>query len=162
MPLGFDNRTCEFWLLDMDVVNPTVDDLTRIAAVPRGAEITGAVQVDENTILVNSQHPSSANPFPYNHSLTVAISGFAGKVATALVDDVEDGSGFRVYPNPVSENLFFDEVMKEVTVLDMTGKVISTKENANSINFSNWAKGIYIVKATNQLGAVQSKKIVKN
>lgn len=71
------NRMCEIYALDMDIQNPTIDDLIRISAVPVGAEITGAQQTsDGKTLLVNSQHPSSANPFPFNNSLTYAIHGW--------------------------------------------------------------------------------------
>lgn len=161
MPLGFDNRTCELWLLDMDIVNPTPADLTRIAAVPRGAEVTGAIQIDENTMFVNSQHPSSGNPAPFDHSLTIALHGFDGQLATAIVPGVDPETGIRMYPNPVSQNLFFDNTMKEVSVFDLNGRLISTKENANSVNFSNWAQGMYIVKAQTMSGEVVSTKILK-
>ncbi|MEM7656184.1 MAG: alkaline phosphatase PhoX, partial [Bacteroidota bacterium] len=71
------NRTCELWALDMDVQNPTVQDLIRITQVPLGAEVTGAQQTsDGKTLLVNSQHPSGSNPFPFNNSLTFAIHGW--------------------------------------------------------------------------------------
>jgi hypothetical protein len=71
------NNTCEMWALDMDVANPTVDDLIRITQVPLGAEVTGAQATsDGKTLLLNAQHPAGSNPFPYNNSLTIAIHGW--------------------------------------------------------------------------------------
>ncbi|MCI4669547.1 MAG: DUF839 domain-containing protein [Bacteroidia bacterium] len=71
------NSTCELWALDMDVPFPGVEDLIRIGQVPLGAEVTGAQQTpDGKTLLVNSQHPRTTNPFPFNNSLTYAIHGW--------------------------------------------------------------------------------------
>ncbi len=76
VPAGVNNSTCELFLLDMDM-EPKVENLIRIGQVPLGAEVTGVVPTsDGKTLLVNSQHPSKSNPFPYNNSLTYAINGF--------------------------------------------------------------------------------------
>jgi len=76
-PAGVSNRTCELYALDMDITNPTIDDLIRVSIVPVGAEVTGGQgTADGHTLFVNSQHPSSNNPFPYNNSLTYAINGW--------------------------------------------------------------------------------------
>ncbi len=162
MPLGVSNRTCELWLLDMDVVNPTVDDLTRIGAVPIGAEVTGAIQLDGNTILVNSQHPdANINEFPFNNSLTIALSGFGEDISTDIVELIDAESNISVYPNPVSQNLFFSETMKSVTVFTIDGKQISHKERANSVNFQTWTQGVYVVRLVDQEGNVYSSKVIK-
>ncbi|MDX2305140.1 MAG: DUF839 domain-containing protein [Microscillaceae bacterium] len=81
VPAGVNNSTCELWLYDMDKYVPgevaKVSDLIRISTVPQGAEVTGAIQTPDGvSLLVNSQHPSSSNPFPFNNSLTYAINGF--------------------------------------------------------------------------------------
>ncbi|MEO0896276.1 MAG: alkaline phosphatase PhoX [Bacteroidota bacterium] len=71
------NSTCELWALDMDVPYPSINDLIRITQVPLGAEVTGAQQTPDGiSLLVNSQHPRSTNPFPFNNSLTFAIHGW--------------------------------------------------------------------------------------
>ncbi|MEO1713009.1 MAG: hypothetical protein AAFU60_06705, partial [Bacteroidota bacterium] len=42
-----------------------------------GAEVTGAQPTSDGfSLLVNSQHPRTSNPFPFNNSLTYAINGF--------------------------------------------------------------------------------------
>lgn len=82
---GIRHRMCEIFLLDLTIENPTVDDLIRLTATPLGAEITGAMPTpDGKSLLVNSQHPSGANPFPFNHSLTFAIHGFDELTVTGL------------------------------------------------------------------------------
>ncbi len=89
VPAGYTNPTCEMYMLDMKIKNPTVDDLIRISITPVGAEITGACPTpDGKTLLVNSQHPSSSNPFPYNNSLTYAITGW--DAAVSAVEKIEE------------------------------------------------------------------------
>jgi secreted PhoX family phosphatase len=51
MPEGISNRLCELYLLPVEARNADVDELVRITAIPAGAEITGGIQIDENTIL---------------------------------------------------------------------------------------------------------------
>lgn len=72
------NNTCEMYLLDASLTNPTIDDLTRIMVGPKGAELTGGNGTpDGKVILVNIQHPK-ASVFPYTngHGVTVALSGW--------------------------------------------------------------------------------------
>jgi len=147
MPRGMANRTCELWLLDLEVENPTVADLIRITAVPLGAEVTGAAATtDGRTLLVNSQHPSSDNPFPFNHSLTFAISGWSDAAMVtsnnAIIPD--QAEAFSIYPNPVSRTVFFDEIT-DVALYDMTGKRIKVKRNTKSINVSDLTAGTYVI-----------------
>ena len=158
-PRYISGRICELWLLDMEVENPTYDDLTRIAAVPIGAEVTGAIAIDENTMLVNSQHPDGRLDFPFNNSLTFALHGFEA-AATSNAIQIDEASGITVYPNPVSRNLFFNENMKNIKVVDMTGRVVAEKAEGNNINFSNWADGIYIVTVEKD-GQIFSTRVVK-
>ncbi len=89
------NSTCELWALDMEVAGPMfaqavangentaalapqfLDLAVRISTTPLGSEVTGAQQTsDGKTLLVNSQHPRTTNPFPFNNSLTYAINGW--------------------------------------------------------------------------------------
>lgn len=144
MPRGMSNRTCEMYLLDMTIENPTVADLTRMTAVPLGAEITGAAAIGGNTILSNSQHPSGDNPFPYNNSLTFAITGFSD-IETSTGQVIPDQkSKFNVYPNPVSRVINLDEVT-DVAIYDLNGKRVMVKENTNAVNVSTLAAGTYVI-----------------
>ena len=144
VPAGITNRTCEIYLLDMRVPQPTLNDLTRIAVVPLGAEVTGAIGTpDGKTLLFNSQHPSSSNPFPYNHSLTMAIHGF-DQITDDItsVPEVDGDDAFSIYPNPVSRTLYLSE-QADVAIYDATGKRIRVHRAVTTINISGLAKGIY-------------------
>jgi len=162
MPRGItENRTCELWLLDMNIENPTVDDLVRITAVPRGAEVTGAIATpDGKTMLVNSQHPSSSNPFPFNNSLTFAITGwteFEPATTPNKVEIEENNEAFAIYPNPVSRTIFLDKAT-DIAIYTIDGKRLQVVNNTKSVNVSNLSAGTYVI--MNSEGAAR-KFIVK-
>jgi hypothetical protein len=141
---GSNQTICESYLLDMSVPNPTFANLVRFAACAPGAEITGAIALDSKTMLVNSQHPASTNTFPYNNSLTYAISGWDG-LPTALSDIKKAGTPtFSVYPNPVARELNLDKVM-DVAIYDMTGKRISVHRDVKTVDVTGLNSGVYII-----------------
>jgi len=155
-PEGISNRTCELFLLSADLMDATIDDLVRITAVPRGAEITGAIQISPNTILVNSQHPSANNPFPYNHSLTMAIHGFAGlKTQDLIVPEVdqvdvlinkseEKSEAITVYPNPTTREIFLNETT-DFAIYNSNGQRLAVYRNKSQADVSNFAPGNYFI-----------------
>ncbi len=145
-------RTCELFLLDMSIANPSVTDLMRIGVFPKGSEVTGAIAIDEKTILVNSQHPSGSNPFPYNNSLTLAITGFDRTTVSLKEFTVED---FSVFPNPVARELNFSRVT-DVAIYNNNGQRIRVYRGAKSIDVSDLASGIYYL----QNGEGQTLKFI--
>jgi uncharacterized protein len=69
----------EVYFLDMSIENPTVDDLIRFAAAPKGSEGTGAIFLPGGAMILNIMHPSKNNPPPFHRSCTVLIEGFGKK-----------------------------------------------------------------------------------
>ncbi|TXB63857.1 T9SS type A sorting domain-containing protein, partial [Vicingus serpentipes] len=67
-----------------------------------------------------------------------------------------------VYPNPVRENLFISNLCEEciVNIYSSTGQLVFSG-NTNSINASNWKKGIYEVIIINVEGVKYSSRIIK-
>lgn len=147
VPNGYSNRTCELFLYDMRDETPSVADLVRISVVPQGAEITGAVaSKDGKTVFVNSQHPSSSNPFPYNYSLTYAITGW--DQLTASLEEVEENKEqFEVYPNPVSQTLNF-KVAGDFALYNAQGQRMQVYRNVSQIDVSTLPAGIYYIQNT--------------
>ncbi len=147
MPYGISNRACEMFLLDATIESPTVKDLIRITAVPQGAEITGAISTPSGkAILVNSQHPQSSemvNDYPYNHSLTMAITGLEGVVSQTEAPTL-DATTFTVYPNPVSRELHLSKVT-DVAIYDSMGRRVLVSRNSDRIDLSSLSTGTYIV-----------------
>lgn len=154
-PAGISNRLCEMYILDLSITNPSIDDLIRISAVPAGAEITGAIQTpDGNSLLVNVQHPSTDNPFPYNHSLTYAIHGFNSIDVDNLTNpnpvDLSYGTSqseteaFSVYPNPTTRTVFLNNVT-DVAVYNNAGQRVLVKRNTMEVEVGHLNPGVYYI-----------------
>lgn len=150
-PLEYpDDRMCEMYILDMAISDPTIDDLIRLTQTPRGAEITGAcATTDGKSVLVNSQHPDSSNPFPYNNSLTFAITGFddSGAIETLSNPDFNDmeEEGFLIYPNPTERIVYFNQE-KDVALYDITGQRVAVYRGVRSIDIAGLATGTYLLR----------------
>jgi hypothetical protein len=162
MPAGISNRTCELYLLNLAIENPTTEDLIRISAVPAGAEVTGVIATpDGKSLLVNSQHPSSNNPYPWNHSLTYAIHGFD----RVKLEEMEDNNPFQpdlpttatnkketnftIYPNPTARVLFLNQVT-DIAIYDVRGQRVKVMRNTNEVDVSDLAAGMYFVQNANR------------
>ena len=155
VPEGVSNRTCEMYLLDLSIDNPTIDDLIRITVGPAGSEVTGAIQSpDGKSLLVNMQHPRSDNPFPYNHSLTIAINGF-DKINDFVPDTPQNHvdpnsisrqkDSFQIFPNPTTRRVNFNRIT-DVAIYDVNGKRVLVKQGVQTIDVSHLSTGSYFIK----------------
>ncbi|MEM9821598.1 MAG: alkaline phosphatase PhoX [Bacteroidota bacterium] len=159
VPAGISNRMCELYILDLSIQNPTIDDLVRLTIVPAGAEVTGAIQTpDGNSLLVNVQHPSTDNPFPYNHSLTLAINGFnditVAESQAAFRSPFEaalnankksnDESAFSVFPNPTTRTVFMNKVT-DIALYNASGKRVLVQRNVSEFEVSGLTPGAYFL-----------------
>lgn len=146
MPAGMNTVNCEAYLLDMSIANPTPEDLMRIAVTPVGAEITGAgVTSDGKTLLINVQHPNETNPYPYNHSLTFALTGWDALPAGMFEKPAFEGSEFSIHPNPASRILYFNGV-QDVALYDASGKRMRVARQVSSMDIMGLEKGIYFIR----------------
>lgn len=147
----------DVWLLDLSKSNPTRDDLQRLATSPLGAETTGfATTPDGSTLFFNIQHPTYGpiympnssgkvdtikNIFPYDHSLTVAITGHDLNISTP----VQLKSGTLRF-NPLSQNLVFDSE-KQFALFDSKGKKL-LESRAQQVSLSSYPAGRYYLKTS--------------
>lgn len=153
MPINLtSNRTCELFLLDLSIAEPTQEDLIRVTAVPFGAEITGACPTPDGlSLLVNSQHPAddqSINIYPFNNSLTFAINGFE-QLASSSTTDIRsyfesDENAFKVFPNPVARTLHFAEAT-DAAIVNMQGQQVRVVRNRASVDVSDLPAGVYTI-----------------
>ena len=158
VPAGVNNTACELYMLDLAIPNPTTEDLVRIAVSPYGSEITGACPTpDGKTLMVNAQHPNSANPYPYNYSLTFALTGWDLAEKVEIHEFERKNATFKVYPNP-SNGIVNFEKESSVAIYSAAGKLIEEFYNVLSINLSSYSKGVYYIQ--NEEGA--TKKLILN
>ena len=71
---------------------------------------------------------------------------------------------FRIFPNPVKENLYLNTNHKIlwVKIHDILGHLILAQKQTHSADVSNLSKGVYIVKVKFENGTTLAKKFVKN
>ncbi|MCT4628668.1 aryl-sulfate sulfotransferase [Winogradskyella sp.] len=122
------------------------------------------IPVANNTVFNQTDDPSDnasfrAHRYPSNY---VGFNGVTfnntGKIedVNVLTDDcvnrlsIEDSQlvGLKVYPNPTEDILNFDftQLIDEIEVYNITGKMVLRKTDSNSINLENITKGLYMVK----------------
>lgn len=107
-------------------------------------EITG-IFTDENYILVNT-----------------AEDGLFKIEQKILTTTEQEESKIKIYPNPVSENLYFSEKLSDIQIFDISGKNISSiKGNRTELNVENLSNGNYILKGKTEAGKPVSLKFIK-
>jgi secreted PhoX family phosphatase len=150
VPAGVTNATCEVFLLDVrKAKNASTEDLIRISAAPRGAEVTGcAMTPDGKSLLVNSQHPNVGNPFPYNHSLTYAIHGFDRVKVTGLQNpDADVLNKLKVFPNPTTREIFLNETL-DFAIYNEKGNLMQTFSKTNHAYMGDYPAGVYFIQTS--------------
>lgn len=82
---------------------------------------------------------------------------------TALGTDNSQVAEVRsAYPNPVKDKLIISgSSPAQVTVTDLSGKQLLQRDNTLEVDFSQFQEGVYLLRITDQSGAVSTKKIVK-
>ncbi|MEJ5103022.1 T9SS type A sorting domain-containing protein [Chryseobacterium sp. MYb328] len=90
---------------------------------------------------------------------TLKVNSTTSTLATAEVKKLE----FGIYPNPVTDILYIktQEKVVNVSIYDVSGKLINTQFNNGQVNVSILPKGMYILKATTEK-AVYQQKLIKN
>ncbi len=78
-----------------------------------------------------------------------------------LEDEVAELENIFVYPNPTMDRLNFDRLVERIDVIDLSGKIVKTFENANTINIGDLQKGIYYLKLYFDENVIV-KKVIKN
>ncbi|MBP6184339.1 MAG: DUF839 domain-containing protein [Saprospiraceae bacterium] len=148
LPAGVTSAICESFLLNLAKTNPTIDDLIRLTATPRGAEVTGAVMTpDGKSLLLNCQHPNSNLAFPFNHSLTFAIHGFDQLTVTGLQDpEFDQNSGFQIYPNPTTRRVHMNKVT-DAALYNESGQRVRVFRNTDQFDVFGINPGTYFVQS---------------
>ncbi len=72
---------------------------------------------------------------------------------------------FAVYPNPTNSVINISNLnrqVKNVRLIDVTGKIIYKSTNTQPIDVRDFSKGLYILKIASKTGGVSSKKVIIN
>jgi len=73
--------------------------------------------------------------------------------------------GISVYPNPVKDLLYFENVkdIQQISVMDIMGRKVKSVNNPeeNQIDLSSLANGIYLVTLHTEEGEIYTRKVIK-
>lgn len=101
-------------------------------------------------------------------SLPVAAGQFkmyGNKASTLGIEDVDLGSQFKIYPNPVNNTFYVNKAVNDLKIYDVTGKLVkSFKGNFTEIDafdISDLTQSIYLVKIENTNGQLLTSKLIK-
>jgi poly(3-hydroxybutyrate) depolymerase len=130
---------------------------------------SGANGKKVSLIRVKGMGHSWPNIAGYNGSAAI-WSFFRGySIASALsctatgIESVDEVSNMSVYPNPVQDLLQIrsSEPIRNITISDMNGQVISDQTSAAEISTAGWASGMYIMHVNNIKGNLKTLKFIK-
>ncbi len=114
------------------------------------------------------------HPAGMGDSTNVSLASNGGNVSFAIGNSLSTNAvfnpfaEFKLYPNPVSEQLFFDsgtETIEEITISDLTGKqvlILQTSEHLENIDVSTFRNGIYFARIKTNETIITRKFVVKH
>ncbi|RYE24991.1 MAG: T9SS type A sorting domain-containing protein [Sphingobacteriales bacterium] len=96
----------------------------------------------------------AADKNPHNKNFLLTANEVSGTVAVFEIKSAQLPNSvaaielprIHVYPNPAKDKLFFSQPVSG-TIFDISGKTMARFTNANNIDVSAFAKGIYMLKA---------------
>ncbi|MDC1465721.1 acetylxylan esterase [Polaribacter sp.] len=96
-------------------------------------------------------------------NITVLVSVDVSSLTLGVNDIKNEGNIFKLYPNPIKESVLFNKPIHALKIIDLTGKVVKMYHaETKSINVSDLASGIYIIKGIGDKGETLIKKIIKD
>lgn len=131
----------------------TSEPLPRTLEVGESVEVTVGIEVYvkgyvETSIVVISDLASQYITVKINESLITGV-------------DENLAASFEVYPNPMSNTLYINGDVQDVTIFNAVGQQVLFVEKANEINVADLNEGLYFVRMSDKKGNSVVKKIVK-
>ncbi len=170
------NRDNEIQLPVDCIIDPDLDDELIFNLTTDNNTALPAWLIFNKETLIISGFPPQGIEAAYNLKLTATDKGnlkefllFKLEVSFATaINDQSRNTNFRVYPNPVHNNLYFDVPYGNddttISISNIAGQVIKTwhlsPDLAKEVSMSGFESGIYIVRLQ-QGKSQQIKKIVK-
>ncbi len=149
-----------------EVLSKTIsDDKTQVLVIFKNALQPGdevefgnaLVWTIENTVTTERNGNTFINGWQPAHVVGLNCDLEDGRVGTG-VDNVS-GKEIILYPNPAVDYIYFSTEVKEVNIYSLQGQKVLSDVNTGSVNISALAKGLYVIKATDNTGKEVSSKI---
>lgn len=97
----------------------------------------------------------------WNNSETIDSWSNFSEDCNYMSTNEQDFTTFQIFPNPTKNILNFSENLKEITIYDLSGKLI-LKGKGDQINVSNLPSGTYLLKGITNSGKSINQKFIKN
>ena len=78
-----------------------------------------------------------------------------------ISEQANNNETLYVYPNPTTDYIIANQVVKSVKVYNLLGELVLNAENTDKVNVSELNKGIYIVNLIAENGVSKSQRIIK-
>lgn len=155
-----------YWLVAQPVVNSTSNGLARWNWRPSINNPSGTepLYIDPNDILglgvINWESFITIGASPGVAMAWILTDQF---IPLSTQDNVIEG--LSISPNPtngiVNFNLPGNVQLDNISVYDVSGRKVINNNNVNTVDLTNYSRGIYIAKLTTATGEVQSARIVR-
>ncbi len=109
--------------------------------------------------------PTVNGLFSYGDLLLVHTNVGVYSIEYDEVMSVQDKvvNNLQIYPNPAKDELYFSEKVNEISVYDLSGKVVKRqKDITEKLNIIDLSNGIYVIKGTTEDGLKFNSKFIKN
>lgn len=122
---------------------------------------TVCIEVDDEQSAMNNHLPYSEWNILDTH---VAIHFTDNAVQCSLSSQPFTQPNIRIYPNPVSDILYFESdnaMIIKIVLFDISGRKVLEQNQTDNISVSDLQKGSYILKLSTDKGVQTEKIIVK-
>jgi len=118
--------------------------------------------------LMDATGSTFINVTSVTNPITVAAGQFkmyGNKAPTLSIENEELSLSFKIYPNPVNNSFNINKSANELSIYDLTGKLVKTFKGEftqnKSFDISELNDSIYLVKIKNNEGQVLTSKLIK-
>lgn len=128
-----------------------------------GANQDITIEVTLNNTLLNENNGNVQVTYNNNATLNIALEGTLNP--TLSVSNYNNLDTLNIYPNPVEAEFTLNKSSTQLSILDVTGKVIKKFigdfEYHHAFNITELPHGIYFIKIENEVQQTKVKKIIK-
>lgn len=89
-----------------------------------------------------------AGDHPENQLFEVGIDNFKITEGDLSAIEINEIDKFVIYPNPLGSNsqLFINKMVNQITIFDLSGKVVQEETNKSNFSINNLSSGIYVLR----------------
>jgi len=167
---GCSSTSSPFTVIVNALPTPTI---SRVGNVLTAVGVYTFYQWSRNSVLINGANSQSYTALQDGNYTVQVLDSLTGCYGNSLPFNLSDlststingnNADVHVYPNPATKLIYIEAPYKvNVTISAVDGKTVIEKQNAKSVDISELANGVYMLRITNEEGVVVTvEKLVKN